>query len=136
MLIGLLVQFCVTWTNMADSLEKHLPFRQKQTVCIIIKVFFVGKTLVAEPELSTRFGWDSRLIPRDLAYYPQRLCHLGQWPSSLSLTPTQTSLLIHKVDNSFVFCQVVVIISCMDYVPSYNTPDMDYVPSYNKPDMD
>ncbi len=26
-------------TKMADKLEKHSPFRQKQTFCILIKVF-------------------------------------------------------------------------------------------------
>ncbi len=48
-------------TKMTDSLEKHSPFRQKQTFCIIIKVF-VGKTVVAEPELSTCFGWESGFV--------------------------------------------------------------------------
>ncbi len=35
------------------------------------------EAVVAEPELSTRFVWESGLIPRDLAHCPRRRRRLG-----------------------------------------------------------
>ncbi len=64
-------------TNMVDSLEMHSPFRQKQTFCFIMKVL-IGETVVADPELSTYFGWGLDWSQ-------------GIWPTTM-----QHLLLIHK----------------------------------------
>ncbi len=60
--------------------------------------YFVGETVVAEPEWSIRFGWELGLIPQDHGSPPAGFTLLC-WPcdASWSITPTpQTSLLIHK----------------------------------------
>ncbi len=49
---------------MADKLEKVLTFQTKTNVLHQYKGILLLK-LVAEPELSTRFVWESGLIPRD-----------------------------------------------------------------------
>ncbi len=55
---------------------------------------------MAEPELSTHFGWESGLIPRDLAHCLIRQTGSDSDPEgSISPTPTPTSLLIHKLTD-------------------------------------
>ncbi len=57
---------------------------------------------MAEPELSTRFVWESGLIPCDLAHCPWRLRLLGQWPRSLgiNLTDSHPNLVVNSVKMS------------------------------------
>ncbi len=59
---------------------------------------------MAEPELSTRFAWESRLIPRDLAHCPLWLRCLGQWPRSLgiNLTDSLPNPIVNSVDISIL----------------------------------
>ncbi len=59
---------------------------------------------MAEPELSTRFVWESGLISRDLAHCTRRLRHLGQWPRSLGikLTDSHPNLIVNSVDQYFI----------------------------------
>ncbi len=55
---------------------------------------------MAEPELSTRFVWESGLIPCDLAHCPRWLRRHGQWPRSLgiNLTDSHPNLVVNSVD--------------------------------------
>ncbi len=65
-------------TKMADKLDKALTFQRETNILHHYKGIFLLK-LVAGPELSTRFVWESGIDPSG-----------SIWPN-----PTQTLLLIH-----------------------------------------
>ncbi len=84
---------------MADDLDKHSPFRQKYLSSLWRH--FASETVEEELELSTRFVWESGVIPLDhMSHHPRAspLCRDTRDPSgSILLTPTHTLLLIYRL---------------------------------------
>ncbi len=106
----------MTKKKVADNLEKHSPFRQKQTFCIIMEVFCWWNCCGRSRIINSFWMGGSRLIPRDLAHCPE-MAKPSQAVTQIPLDQSNqlSSLLTHKSRYSAVLESCYLLLTGVEW---------------------